>query len=181
MTQSIVVSHETVASSGTATTGLISYHVHDNSNWSLANFAGTAVVRRSPFGTSSTASAWGQTVSREAAINERRYEALFAAVAAMGDAEFEVSDHVDYEAVADATDFLVYLQAFEVPPPKVFSHGGDTIAFTWDGPRRYVTPVEGVGVLYEPSTVNDDGFERSYDLTNSHELARLMKVLGGRV
>ena len=73
------------------------------------------------------------------------YALLHNVVDTMRDSPPTDNSHVDHRTADFASRFLVTIAAHNVPPPRVFSHGGDAVVFTWDlDPyrRRYVTLCE---------------------------------------
>jgi hypothetical protein len=57
---------------------------------------------------------------------------------------------IDSETKEEAEQILGYLNLYDIPPPQIFSHGGDAVVFTWDTSKvtRYMTVSGGeIGVL----------------------------------
>lgn len=60
-----------------------------------------------------------------------QYASLFVALNEMVELEEEESLSIDSETYRSACSVLSYLSYSDFPAPRVFSHGGDAVAFTW--------------------------------------------------
>ena len=70
-----------------------------------------------------------------------RFASLSAVLKLMRDLPPDDDQAIDEETKADAELLLSYISTHDIPPPKLFSHGGDAVVFTWEQPDvlRYLT------------------------------------------
>ena len=73
--------------------------------------------------------------------NMLQFHGLFDAIEYMGNQPEGAEQAIDEETKSDAEDFLGFIRLYDIPPPKIFSHGGDAVVFTWETVklRRYIT------------------------------------------
>jgi ribosomal protein S12 methylthiotransferase accessory factor YcaO len=118
----------------------------------------------------------GLTVSNEAAV----FSALYSAIDGMKSLPTGFSDAVDDETAFDAERVLGFIEASGVPAPKIFSHGGDAVVFTWDFDpiNRYLTISGGDAAFLD---VNKDSFiQCPYEIVplDSPDASSLLRLLG---
>ena len=70
-----------------------------------------------------------------------RFAGLSTILKLMHDLPQDDDQAIDEETKADAELLLSYISTHDIPPPKLFSHGGDAVVFTWEQPDilRYLT------------------------------------------
>jgi hypothetical protein len=70
-----------------------------------------------------------------------RFASLLSVLNLMRDLPRDDEQAIDEETKADAELLLSYMRTHDIPPPKLFSHGGDAVVFTWEQPDvlRYLT------------------------------------------
>ncbi|GAA2866973.1 hypothetical protein GGQ99_001354 [Aminobacter niigataensis] len=80
------------------------------------------------------------SVQRELA-SDLQFANLFYVLDEMADLPEGFADAIDVETAGDANRVLGFIEASGVPAPKIFSHGGDAVVFSWDisSIRRYLT------------------------------------------
>ena len=140
------------------------------------------VIKESVSAVPIQAGGWTLKDSAELAILQHRYQTLASAVDHLGTLDDDDSHYLDSETIISSKDFIEFLEAFHVPAPRIFPHGGDALVFEW--PRsdgvRYVTYDEGIARLRDYG----DGAEYidpvKFDLRQEDEIAGLIQALGGK-
>lgn len=98
--------------------------------------------RRMSLFTSTMASLDDAETNRPAIVYEATlFSALHDIIDSMKSAPAGFTEAVDHETAFDAERVLGFIESSGVPAPKIFSHGGDAVVFTWDGDKtsRYLT------------------------------------------
>lgn len=111
---------------------------------------------------------------------QAKYRELFAALDSLRHADPEDSMWIDDETYRSACGVLCYLSYHHLAPPKIFSHGGDAVVFTWSsetGPVN-LTVSNGIAALGYGSA----GQVKYVDLAEVGvgELFKFAKVVGGQ-
>lgn len=70
-----------------------------------------------------------------------RFASLSTVLKLMRDLPQDDDQAIDEETKVDAELLLSYISTHDIPPPKLFSHGGDAVVFTWEQSDvlRYLT------------------------------------------
>jgi hypothetical protein len=110
--------------------------------------------------------------------SERAYGAIYKAIKRLAEAPDEPGG-IDHETEREAIDWTLKLLNYKVPPPKIFSNGGDTVVFVWKSVDSgvYMTPCgQKVGIYH----VGRRGKAQTWvDTSKTAELRRLISYLGG--
>jgi hypothetical protein len=111
--------------------------------------------------------------------NDAVYGAIYKAVKALAK-EVDEPDRIDQETERDALEWTLRLRDSQVPPPKIFSHGGDAVTFVWESADRrlYMTPSGQAVGLYSVGRAGK--LETVFDTSKTTDLRRLLIILGGR-
>lgn len=110
------------------------------------------------------------------------YSELFGAIQFLAEeADFELdSEGIDEATAIDASKVLALIENFDVSPPRVFSHSGKAVVFTWDLPRvnRYLTVSKGKVSVFDVDRVTRDSQRYPASDIEDDKIGTFMKALG---
>lgn len=110
------------------------------------------------------------------------YETVYSTLEVM--ASLPEGDELAITAAAesDARSFVMLLALYDVPPPKLMSHSGDTVVFGWRGNelQQFLTLEEGRATLLRVFTKPRRKMTCEFDRSDDEQMAFLIKTLGGK-
>jgi len=114
---------------------------------------------------------------------EDRYSDLRGAVTQLANLEEDDERFIDPEAEAGGQAIINWLDMASVPPPAIFSHGGDSLVFTWDlgNSKRYLTPLDGIARVrsYSKEEAGKTLESHNFDMKDGAQTVKLLKLVGG--
>ncbi|MGA1831637.1 hypothetical protein [Rhizobium wenxiniae] len=150
--------------------------LHEGVGENLANRAWS--VRLNRYGSENSAT--------EPMVNghDLSYAALYSALQEMSELDDEEAMFIDADTFRSACSALNFIRYYELPTPKVFSHGGDAVVFTWDFGQASLQLTVSNGIAALGRRVKGEGvFSLGYvDLSsrNISELFPFLQVRSGR-
>lgn len=104
------------------------------------------------------------------------YAELQAGIEALAKLHPDDEHFIDKEVALSSLAFLNFLAQYKVPPPQIFSHGGDALAFKWDFPSttRYVSVDHGIASFRERARGKKIGPVTKFRIASGAELMKLL-------
>jgi len=126
----------------------------------------------------------GAATNLETAVvaQDHAYMMLYDAVANMAALPEGQEYAIDAETARTADRFIALMALYNVPAPKVFSHGGDAVVFTWElgDVRRYVTVGDSEISVLDAHRANKMQCSAEFSLGGDIPVESWMVLLGGK-